>query len=450
MDNTALILARLQFGITLTYHFWFVALTLGLSVLIAVMETVYVVKNKPEYKQMAQFWGKLFILNYAAGVASGIVQEFQFGMNWAELCRFVGEVIGVSLALEALLAFFIEATLIGIWVYGWDIFSRKVHLASIWLIAIASNYSAFWVLAANAFMQQPAGYVFQNNRLELNDLMAVITNRFLYYQYVHTVAAGLLTAGFFVMAGSACYLLQHRYRKFAYRSFQAGLICAGLSGLLAFFSGHVYTQHLAKVQPMKLAAMEGLWETAEPAPFIVAAVINERQQVNSVELAIPGMLSLLANNHYNSRVPGMKELQENFAAAYGPRSYFPPVNLLFWSFRVKVGAGMAAILLAAAGWWYWRKRRLESKRWLLRLMLLSVPLIYICQAAGWLITETGRQPWLVYGWLLTEQGISKPVTVNQLWFSFLGVNVVYAGMGLAVLYFMRSIIIAGPDKPVNN
>ncbi len=445
MDTTVLLLARLQFGITLTYHFWFVALTLGLSILIALMETAYVAGNKPIYKEMARFWGKLFIINYALGVVSGIVQEFQFGMNWSEFCRFTGEVIGVPLTLEALTAFFVEATFIGIWVYGWNVFSKRIHLLSIWLIAVASSYSALWILAANAFMQQPAGYIFRNSRLELSDLSEILTNSYLWYQYAHTVAAGLITAGFFVMAASAYYLLKQRHQAVARKSLRMGLICASLASLLVFFSGHVYTQYLGKVQPMKLAAMEGLWETAQPAPFVVAAVIDEEEQRNSVEISIPGMLSILANNDYHSQVEGMKELQAQFTAVYGKGEYIPAVAVLFWSFRLKVAAGSLLIGLVLAGWWY--RRKLDSRVWLLRSFIFSVPLIFFCNAAGWLITEMGRQPWLVYGWQLTRQGISPAVTADELWFSFILLNLIYAGMAAGGLYFMRAVIIAGPGNP---
>jgi cytochrome bd ubiquinol oxidase subunit I len=234
MDSTALILARLQFGVTLTYHFWFVALTLGLSILIALMETQYVRTGNQRYKAMAKFWGSFFIINYAVGIVTGLVNEFQFGMNWSEYSRFVGSVFGPPLAFEALTAFFVESIAIGLWVYGWDKLSKAAHLFAIWLVALASNYSAFWILSANSFMQHPVGFIFRNGRVELTDLGAVITNPYLYYQYLHTVLSGLTTGGFFVMAISAYALLRKENIDFFRRSFKIGLMCALLATALVY------------------------------------------------------------------------------------------------------------------------------------------------------------------------------------------------------------------------
>lgn len=446
MDDTALLLARLQFGMTLTYHFWFVALTLGLSVLVAIMETIYVLRNKTIYKIMAQFWGKLFLINYIAGVVAGIVQEFQFGMNWSEYSRFVGGVLGVPLAFEALTAFCVEATFIGIWTYGWTTVSRYVHLLAIWLVALASNYSAFWVLAANSFMQNPVGYSVQNGRLELSSLAAIAFNPYLLYQYSHTVFAGFLTAGVFMMAVSAYYLLKQQHDRVAKKSFKFGVLCAGLTGVLVLFSGHIYTQYLLKEQPMKVAAMEALWDTADSAPLIVTAMIHEEKQKNSAEIALSGMLSVLATNHYHSRIIGMKELQQQFTETYGTRNYIPPVALLFWSFRVKVAIVMVIIVLTAMSLWFFKRRQLKEQSFLLRCIILLLPLVYLGHLTGWLISEVGRQPWLVYGLQFTEEGVSKVVPINQLWFTFLTLNLLYVLMATLVVTLMRKSIIAGPDE----
>lgn len=446
MDNTALLLARLQFGITLTYHFWFVALTLGLSVLVAIMETIYVLRNKTIYKMMAQFWGKLFLINYIAGVMAGIVQEFQFGMNWSEYSRFAGGVLGVPLAFEALTAFCVEATFIGIWTYGWTTVSRYVHVLVIWLVALASNYSAFWILAANSFMQNPVGYRVQDGRLELGSLAAIALNPYLMYQYSHTVLAGFLTASVFMMAVSSYYLLKQQHDILAKKSFKMGVVCAGLTGVLVFFSGHIFTQYLVKEQPMKVAAMEALWETADSAPFIVSAMIHEDEQKNSAEISLTGMLSVLATNHYHSRIIGMKELQQQFTETYGTGKYIPPVMLLFWSFRIKVAIGIMVIVVSTVSLWIFKRRRLVDHSFLLYCIILLLPLIYLGHLTGWVIGEVGRQPWLIYGLQLTEDGVSKVVPIGQLWFTFLSLNFLYILMAVLVVALMLKSIIAGPDK----
>jgi cytochrome d ubiquinol oxidase subunit I len=447
MDNTAVILARLQFGITLTYHFWFVALTLGLSVLVAVMETLYVFKNKAVYREMAKFWGSLFLVNYVVGVVSGIVQEFQFGMNWSEYSRFVGGVLGVPLAFEALTAFCVEATFIGIWVYGRNVVPRSIHLLSIWLVALASNYSAYWILAANAFMQQPVGYRLEEGYLALVQIKSILLNPYLFYQYIHTVMASFASSGLFVMAVSAFYLLSQQHHKLAVKSFKLGLICAWMAGILTFASGHLYTQYLVKAQPMKVAAMEALWESAESAPFIVVALIDEEQQRNKAEISLTGMLSVLAANHSQARIAGMKEVQEQFAALHGAGNYIPPVLLLFWSFRFKVAVGLLIILVTSLSLWYFKKHQLQVQRLLLYGVIWTLPLVYLSHLAGWLISEVGRQPWLVYGLQLTEQGISRNVPVSHLWITLISFNGIYAIMAGAAIFFMRRRILIGPEQP---
>ncbi|MDT8903542.1 cytochrome ubiquinol oxidase subunit I [Anaeroselena agilis] len=444
MDNTALLLARIQFGVTLTYHFLFVALTLGLSVMIAMMETVYVRTGERLYKAMARFWGKLFLINYAVAIVTGLVNEFQFGMNWAEYSRFVGSVFGPPLAFEALTAFFVESVAIGIWVYGWDRVSRRAHLAAIWLVALAANYSAFWILAANSFMQHPTGFAFRNGRLELADLGALINNPYLAYQYSHTVLSGLATAGFFIMAVSAYYLLRREYPDIFRRSFDVGLRWALVATVLVVGTGHFYNQYIARVQPMKMAASEALWETAAPAPFVVFALIDEDTRKNSYQLALPAGLSMLAFNAVNTQVRGMNDLEREFAVRFGPGDYVPPVTLLFWSFRGMVAIGLWLFVLAALCAWYWHKNELEAHPPLLKAILWSLPLPYAAVTAGWMMTEAGRQPWLVYGLLLTERGVSKVVPAASVWTSLLIYTGIYAGVALAALYIARRIIRAGP------
>lgn len=444
MENIALLLARLQFGLTLTYHFWFVALTLGLSILIALMETLYVHSAKQNYKVLAKFWGKLFVVNYAVGIVTGIVNEFQFGMNWSEYSRFVGSVFGPPLAFEALTAFFIESIAIGIWIYGWDTISKHVHLLAIWLVALASNYSAFWILSANSFMQHPAGYVIHAGRLELNNLTALITNPYLFYQYSHTILSGLLTAGFFLMAVSAYYLVKKVRINLFKASFKIGMICALIAAVSVIATGHFYNQYLAKVQPMKMAAAEGLWDTANPAPLVAVAIIDEGNQRNSYEITLPGWLSILTYNSLNTQVSGIKDLQNDFAAVYGPGDYIPPVTMLFWNFRIMVAIGFWFTLLTIISLGYWKTHDITSCTTLLKMIIWSLPLSYIAIAAGWIIAEIGRQPWIIYGLQLTEKGISKNVPIVNIWISLIGYAVVYALVAVAALYITRKIILTGP------
>jgi cytochrome d ubiquinol oxidase subunit I len=446
MDNTVLNLARLQFGITLIYHFWFVALTLGLSVLLALMETHYVRTGDQSSKVMVKFWGKLFLVNYAVGIATGLVNEFQFGMNWSEYSRFVGSIFGTPLAFEALTAFFVESIVIGIWVFGWDQISRRAHLCAIWLLAVASNYSAFWILSANSFMQHPVGHVLNNRRVELNDLAALMTNQYLLYQYSHTLLSGLVVAGYFVMAVSAYYLLRKDHISVFKRSFKIGLVCALIATSLVIVTGHFYNQYLAYIQPMKMAASEALWETAAPAPFVALAIIDEDNRRNTYQLALPAGLSVLAYNSLNTPVKGMNDLQAEYVGQYGPGHYIPAVTILFWSFRAMVGIGFWLVLLTAVNCWYYWKKQIETCPFLLRITMWSLPLPYLAITTGWTMTEMGRQPWIVYGLLLTEQGVSQTVPAASVWASLIMYSAVYAGVALAAIYAARKILLAGPGN----
>jgi cytochrome d ubiquinol oxidase subunit I len=410
------------------------------------METHYVRTGDQSSKVMTKFWGKLFLVNYAVGIVTGLVNEFQFGMNWSEYSRFVGSIFGISLAFEALMTFFVESVAIGIWVYGWDKISRYAHLAVIWLVAAASNFSAFWILSANSFMQHPVGHVLNNGRLELNDLAALITNQYLLYQYSHTVLSGLVVTGYFVMAVSAYYLLRKQHISIFKRSFKLGLVCALLATSLVIVTGHFYNQYLAYIQPMKMAASEALWETADPAPFIALAIIDEDNRRNTYQLALPAGLSVLAYNSLNAPVQGMNDLQAEYVEQYGPGFYIPSVTLLFWSFRAMVGIGFWLILLTAINCWYWWKKQIESCPTLLRAAIWSLPLPYLAITMGWTMTEMGRQPWIVYGLLLTKEGVSNIVPVASVWVSLITYSAVYACVALAAVYVARQIILDGPDN----
>ena len=440
------LLARWQFGITSVYHFLFVPLTLGLSVLVAIMETLYVRTGNELYKRMAKFWGKLFLLNFSLGVVTGLVQEFQFGMNWSEYSRFMGDIFGVPLALEALTAFYLESVFIGLWLFGWDRLSRKVHLLCIWLVAFASNLSALWILIANSFMQAPVGYVLRNGRAEMTDFVALLTNSYVLRQYPHTLMGGLITAGVFVMAISAYHLLRKNQPEFFRTSLRIGLTCALIASLLAAGTGHLQAQHVAKAQPMKLAVMESLWETANPAPYLLFASIDQNKQQNSLEISVPGALSLLVYGSLDGEIKGIKELQAQYAQQYGPGNYVPDIFPVFWSYRIMIGAGMWLLALTAFAFFQLRRNRLEQNPWLLRAIFWSLPVPYLANSAGWIVTEMGRQPWIVFGLQRVEQAVSPNVSSGAVWTSLIGFTVLYGLLAVVGVHLLKKFARQGPEQ----
>ena len=440
------LLARWQFGITSVYHFLFVPLTLGLSVLVAIMETLYVRTGNELYKRMAKFWGKLFLLNFSLGVVTGLVQEFQFGMNWSEYSRFMGDIFGVPLALEALTAFYLESVFIGLWLFGWDRLSRKVHLVCIWLVAFASNLSALWILIANSFMQAPVGYVLRNGRAEMTDFFALLTNSYVLRQYPHTLMGGLITAGVFVMAISAYHLLRKNQPEFFRPSLRIGLTCALIASLLAAGTGHLQAQHVAKAQPMKLAVMESLWETANPAPYLLFASIDQNKQQNSLEISVPGALSLLVYGSLDGEIKGIKELQAQYAQQYGPGNYVPDIFPVFWSYRIMIGAGMWLLALTAFAFFQLRRNRLEQNPWLLRAIFWSLPVPYLANSAGWIVTEMGRQPWIVFGLQRVEQAVSPNVSSGAVWTSLIGFTVLYGLLAVVGVHLLKKFARQGPEQ----
>jgi cytochrome d ubiquinol oxidase subunit I len=436
-------LARWQFGITTVYHFFFVPLTLGLSILVALMETAYVRTGNEVYKKMARYWGKLFLINFAMGVATGIVQEFQFGMNWSEYSRFVGDIFGAPLAIEALLAFFIESTFLGIWIFGWDKLSKKAHLASIWLVAIGSNISALWIIIANAWMQHPVGYVLRNGRAEMQDFFALLTNPHLPYEISHVFFGGVVTAAFFILGISAWQLLrQKEFTEFFQRSFRWGAVTALLGSVLVMLVGHGQGQWLERSNPMKLAAAEANWTTKDHCEFLVVAGVNEKEQRNDWSLPMGSLLSILAYNNAEGVVKGMKDLQAEFTQKYGPGDYIPPVTATFWSFRLMVASGLAMLLLAILA--LWRSRGTIAPRWLLGLLVLGIALPYLGNSTGWLLAELGRQPWLVFGLMKTSAGLSLATSAGEVLLTVIGFTALYGVLMVVDVWLLRKYAALGP------
>jgi cytochrome d ubiquinol oxidase subunit I len=441
-----LILSRWQFAITTIYHFFLVPLTLGLSILVAIFESRYVATGNEMYKSMAKFWGKIFLINFAAGVVTGIVQEFHFGMNWSGYARFMGDIFGAPLAIEALLAFYLESTFIGLWLFGWEKLSKKLHLAAAWLVAIASNLSAFWILIANSFMQNPVGYAIENGRAVMTDFWALVTNPNLPYQFLHVLSAGITTAGFVVLGFSAWHLLKNKEGALDLfqRSFKWAAVYALIGIALVGFIGDAHGKFLAKRQPMKISATEAVWEDEQPADFILVAIIDEENQENPFEIRIPKALSFLLYNNFTGGVKGLTTLQADAEAQYGPGDYIPPVTITFWAFRIMVGVGFLMGLLALLAVFKWKFKFLNRSRLLLWLLLPAMTLPYIGTTSGWIITEEARQPWIVYGLQNVKDAVSPSLTGGDVLFSLL-LFIVLLGALVAVTGWL--MVKAGTAEP---
>lgn len=443
------ILSRIQFALTTLYHFIFVPLSIGLVFIIAIMETLYVVKGDEMYKKMAKFWGKLFLINFAVGIVTGILQEFQFGMNWSNYSRFVGDVFGAPLAIEALLAFFLESTFIGLWMFGWERLSKRVHLLCIWLVSFGTIASAFWILAANSFMQNPVGFIINNGRAEMVDFLALITNPKLWVEFPHTVFGSFATGAFFVAGISAWKLLKKKDRTFFEKSFRIGILIGLVSALGIAFTGHYQAQQLLEMQPMKMAASEGLWEDSEdPAPWTVFAWIDPEKQENKFEIKIPYLLSYLSYNKFEGKVEGMKTIQERLVEQYGEGDYIPPVRTTFWSFRIMVLSGLLLGALGIYGVYVVYRNKLLNKKWFLKLMVAAISFPFLGTSTGWIMTEVGRQPWVVYGFMKTEDGVSPNVTANEVLFSIITFTTAYTLLAIITAYLFIREIKKGPELQV--
>lgn len=427
-------LSRLQFAAATMFHFLFVPLTLGLSVLVAIMETQYARSGDEAYLKMTKFWGRLFLINFALGIVTGITLEFQFGTNWSRYSAYVGDIFGSLLAIEATAAFFLESTLIGVWIFGWKKLSAGAHAAVMWLIAGAGNLSAIWILTANGWMQQPVGYAIQNGRAELNDFAAVLFNKFSILQILHVIPAAFILSAFFVMGISAYHLLKKQHVKFATRSFKLGLVFGLISSLFIVIQGDLHARHVTQTQPAKLAAMESLWETTTRAPMHLIAWPDEKNEKNAIQLlSVPGLLSFLGHHNFNAEVKGLKDF---------PRDERPPVLLTFLSFRGMVALGAYFVVMMIIG--VWKRNRLPDSPGYLKWMLYSIPLPYLAIQMGWMVAEVGRQPWIVYGIMKTSDAAS-PIASSQVGTSLVAFILVYALLGAVGYYLIFKYARKGPQ-----
>jgi cytochrome d ubiquinol oxidase subunit I len=444
-------LARWQFGITTVYHFIFVPLTLGLSLLVAGMQTAWMVKKDPDYLRMTKFFGTLFLINFAVGVVTGIVQEFQFGMNWSAYSRFVGDVFGAPLAMEGLLAFFAESTFLGLWIFGWGRLSPRVHLAMIWLAALGSNLSAYFILAANSWMQHPVGYRINpvTHRAELTSIWKVLTNSTVLAALPHVFFAGLVTAGMFLVAASAWHLARRpgrpvRDTELFRRAMRLGLVVTLVAGIATAVTGDLQARLMDSQQPMKMAAAEALYNTSSPASFSLFTVgtLNGNNQVWSVR--VPYLLSLIATMDPNGTVRGINNVERAYEKKYGPGNYRPYVPVTYWSFRLMIGFGTLAALFSLAGLWLTRRRRIPQSRWFYRAAIAAVATPYLANTMGWIFTEMGRQPWTVFGVLQTSQSVSAGVSAGTVLTSMVVFTLLYGGLGAVAVWLMIRAIRSGP------
>jgi cytochrome d ubiquinol oxidase subunit I len=441
-----LIVARWQFGITTVYHFLFVPLTIGLALFVATLESLYVRTKDLKYLRATKFWGKLFLINFAVGIVTGIVQEFQFGMNWSSYSRYVGDIFGAPLALEGLLAFFLESTFLGLWIFGWRRLSARQHLFTAWMVSLGTIVSAFWILAANAWMHNPVGYTInaETGRAELASFLDVVTNPVAWAHFVHTVLAAVLTAAVLMLAISSWHLLR-RNQESVFRA-SAGLasVVVLVTAIGVALSGHFQGQITAEKQPMKLAATEALWETEQPAAFSLIALIDENGRHNSFDIKVPRLLSFLATNSLDAEVRGINNIQAEYEELYGEGvDYIPPVNVVYWSFRLMVAVGTVLIAIGALGTYFLWRRRLGEVRWFHRIALWSLGLPVAANLLGWIVTEIGRQPWAVQGLLLVEDSVSPSVSGAAVFTTLLGFTVLYGVLAAVDVYLMSRYAKAG-------
>jgi cytochrome bd ubiquinol oxidase subunit I len=443
-------LARWQFAITTVYHFLFVPLTIGLSLLVAGMQTAWVRTDDERYLRMTKFWGKLLLINFAMGVVTGIVQEFQFGMNWSDYSRFVGDVFGAPLAIEGLLAFFLESTFLGLWIFGWDRLPRRVHLACIWLASIGTVLSAYFILAANSWMQHPVGSVVDDatGRAELTDFGAVLTNSTAVGAFLHTITACFVTGGVFVLAISAYHLARGRDTDVFRPSMRVGLVTVLIASVGVVVTGDLQARLMTEQQPMKMAAAEALYDTVAPASFSLFTIgtLDGSEEVWSIR--VPRVLSFMATGSFDGEVEGVNDLQAQAEQAHGPGDYAPNIPVTYWTFRLMIGFGVLAALVSVLGLWFTRRRATRPvPRWFYVAALAALVTPFAANSVGWIFTEMGRQPWLVYGILPTSAGVSPSVGTASVLTSLIVFTLLYGALAVVEGVLMVRYVKAGPPPP---
>ncbi|TAJ47231.1 MAG: cytochrome ubiquinol oxidase subunit I [Herbiconiux sp.] len=446
-----LLLSRWQFGLTTIYHFLFVPLTIGLAVTVAIFQTAWVRTDKAKYLQLTRFFGKIFLINFAMGVVTGIVQEFQFGMNWSDYSRFVGDVFGAPLALEGLLAFFLEATFIGLWIFGWNRLPKKLHLLTIWVAAIGSVLSAYFIIAANAFMQNPVGYQINEvkGRAELTDIWALLTNKVALAAFPHTIFACFMVTAGLIIAAAAWHLYRNQHLETMRPALKFGLWMMVIAGILTVLSGDQLGLAMVETQPMKMAAAEALYTTSTgaDASFSIFTLGTPDGVHELFSIRVPYLLSFLSTHTFDGTVEGINDLQAQYTQLYGPGDYTPTIWVTYWAFRWMIGLGMLHVLIAVVGLWMTRKGRQPRWRWMWRVAVWAFPISLAAMIMGWVFTEMGRQPWIVFGLLKTSDAVSPGVTGLDVLISLIVFTVLYGSLAVVEFKLIKKAIQKGPDEP---
>jgi cytochrome bd ubiquinol oxidase subunit I len=444
---TTVDLARLQFATTSLYHFLFVPLTLGLAPLVAIMQTLWYRGGDEAWLRLARFFGTLMLINFAIGVATGLVQEFQFGMNWSIYSEYVGDVFGAPLAIEGLAAFMLESTFLGLWIFGWDRLSRRVHLATIWIVALGTWLSALFIIVANSWMQRPVGSDVVDGRAELTSVWELMTNRLAIWAYVHVILVGLTTACVVIFGVVCWHLARGRNQSLFMPAAKLALVVGiPISAINLWWGSHL-GEVITDYQPMKIAATEAQWETCQPCSFSLFQIggFTQEDPTPAFDVEIPRLLSFLATGSFDGEVKGMNPLQAESEDEYGSGDYIPPVRTTYWSMRIMAYAGSLVFLVLAAGAFLYRRRALATTPWFLWAGVAAIPLPYISALAGWMLTEVGRQPWIVWGLLKTADANSPNVSTTTIAFS-LGIFAALYGV-LAVVDFVLMRRYARLDPP---
>ena len=453
LGSAALNLARLQFATTTIYHFLFVPVTIGMAWFVAGMQTLWHLTGQQRYLRMTRFFGKLFLINFALGVVTGIVQEFQFGMNWSAYSRYVGDVFGAPLAIEGLAAFFLESTFLGLWIFGWDRLKAGTHLAMIWLVALGTSASAYFILAANAWMQHPVGYKLVGNHAEMTSLEKVFFQSLQITEFFHVIVASLLTAALIVLAVSAYWLRRGRESEMFHTAARGALVVALVASAATVFIGHFQGQILEREQPMKMAASEALYTTGKGVPLSLFAVgpWERHPKRTNVNVKFPHLLSLLATSSWNGEVQGIDEVQATEQQKFGPGDYTPIIGAVYWTWRVMAGVGVLVFLFSVLGLWLSRGGRgLARSRRFTWWTYVFLGLPFLANTAGWIFTEMGRQPWIVYGLLLTRNAVSPRVGVASVALTLAGFTLIYAVLGAVEAWLMVRAVKSGPEEPFSD
>jgi cytochrome d ubiquinol oxidase subunit I len=431
-------LARWQFASTSIYHFLFVPITIGLAFLVALLETGWYRNGDAVYLRLARFFGTLLLINVAIAVVTGLIQEFEFGMNWSVFSRLVGNVFGGPLAFEGLVAFFLESTFLGLWIFGWNRLSKKAHLACIWLVSAGTVISAVFIMAANSWMQHPVGYKLNSAKEpELNNFFALFTNPVFLWGFTHVILASLVTGALIMLGVSAWHMRRQREVEAFRRTAVISLVVLLLSTPIALFVGSELGVVEATYQPMKIAAAEAQWNTCQPCSFSLFQIGGgNNDQTPTQIIAIPGLLSILATNHPNGQVIGLNELNAQYQQEYGPGNYVPNVFIQYWSMRVMAYLAALVMLFALWGAWLLYRHRLDRARWFLLIAPWAIVVPFLINTAGWMLTESGRQPWIVQGLMKTANGVSPSVSTTDVWISLVVFYLIFIAFGVADTWLM--------------